>query len=134
MSHKKAVDKATVKWWEEFRNHKKDNWCCTLLKESALEEHLKFEFDDIVPVKFDINFCCHCSAPVKEGLAKEKPLKEDWCCRFLRNLNLERIEFRRAGAALSPIQVNYCLFCGRELKKQSDEGKAEKREKDDKRT
>ncbi|MEW5746604.1 MAG: hypothetical protein AB1805_14325 [Nitrospirota bacterium] len=133
MRNKKAVDKATIAWWAELKNYKKDNWCCTLLKESAMEEHFKFEFEDVVRIKFDINFCCHCGSPVREGVTREKDGKEDWCCRLLRNINLERIEFRRAGAALSPVQFNHCFYCGKELKKQNDEGKAERKEKDDKR-
>lgn len=134
MSNKKIVDRATVTWWKELTQYKIDNWCCNLLKEGAVEEHLKLDFENFVRHNFGVNYCCDCGSSLKEGSVKERPGKEEWCCRVMKNLNLERIEFRRAGKELAPVRINYCFFCGKELKKQNNEGKAPNRERDDKRS
>ena len=126
MSDERAVDKETVVWWEELKHYKKDNWCCNILKEGSIEEHLKVEFDDLLPVKFGVNYCCECGSPVKEGLRQRKSGKEDWCCRVMRILRFDRLEFSGAGKETATIQVKYCFHCGKELKKSGTEDKNQK--------
>ncbi len=131
------MDKSTVVLWKELKQCKTDIWCCNILKEGALEEHLKLAFDDIVPIKFGVNYCCHCGTPVKDGYEKEEAgqeiKKEEWCCRVMRALNFEKLVFTRTGKEVSTLQVSHCFHCGKELKKHSGEGKTQNREKDDKR-
>ena len=133
MKKDRTGEKETVVWWEELKSYKKDNWCCSVLKEGAVEEHLKFEFDDAVPVKFNVNYCCHCGKPVREGFKPKKEGKEDWCCRVMKSLRLEQLEFSGGGKRASTLQASYCFHCGREIRKHSDEGKIHNREEGDKR-
>lgn len=111
-----VVDRATVKWWEELERHKKDNWCCSTLKEGAFEEHLKLEFDYILPVRFGVYFCCQCGNPIREGYKKSDGAQEDWCCRLMHAVGFEWLEFKSAGNDISTIRVKHCFHCGREIK------------------
>ncbi|MBZ0155557.1 MAG: hypothetical protein K8I29_04990 [Alphaproteobacteria bacterium] len=133
MRNNKSVDRKTIAWWTELDHYKKENGCCTLLKEGAVEEHLKLAFDEIIPVKFGVNYCCQCGSPLKRGFEKRPEGKEDWCCRVMRTLNIEQIEFSGTGRERATTPVTHCFHCGREFKKQSDGGKAQSKEKDDKR-
>lgn len=133
MRRKKAIDKSTLVWWEELKQHKKDNHCCNVIKEGALEEHLKLAFDDIVPIKFGVNYCCQCGNSLKGTSEKKEEVKEGWCCRVVKALSFEKLLFTRAGKEISTVQIGFCFHCGKELKKHSGEGKTQNREKDDKR-
>ncbi len=132
MGREKAVDNTTVIWWKELKEYKKDNQCCNVLKEGALEEHLKLAFDDLLPIKFSVNYCCQCGNSVNEEYEKRGSGRGDWCCRVMGALSFEKIVFTRAGKEIFTAQITYCFHCGRELKKHSGEGKARNREKDDK--
>ena len=126
MKNDRATDKETIVWWEELKRYKKDNWCCNILKEGSIEEHLKVEFEDMLPVKFGVNYCCECGSPVKEGFRPKKTVREDWCCRVMRTLRFDRLEFVRQGKDTFTVQVKYCFHCGRELKRSTSDDKNQK--------
>ncbi|MEW5747110.1 MAG: hypothetical protein AB1805_16905 [Nitrospirota bacterium] len=116
MGYETVVDRATVKWWEELEQYKKENWCCTTLKEGAFEEHLGLEFSGFLPVRFSVNYCCQCGSPIKEGHEKNEEGSDDWCCRLMRAMGFEWLEFRNAENDISTIRVNHCFHCGRKIR------------------
>jgi hypothetical protein len=107
---------ATLKWWEELEHYKKDNWCCSTLKEGAFEEHLKLEFDGILPIKFIVNYCCQCGTPLKEEYERNEDGDRDWCCRLMEAIGFEWLEFEKADREIYTMRVNYCFNCGRRLR------------------
>ena len=117
MKDGRAVDTATLEWWEELEHLKKEHWCCNILKEGAFEEHLRLEFDFILPVKFGVNFCCQCGDPIIEGHNKAADEKEDWCCRLMNKLGFEWLEFEGHNKEIYTMRVSHCFNGGRELKK-----------------
>lgn len=117
MEDDKIANSATLEWWEELEHHRKDHWCCSTLKQGAFEEHLKLEFDFVLPVKFCVNYCCQCGDPLREGYERDYTDKEDWCCRLMHSIGFEWLEFEGAGKEIYTLRVTHCFNCGRELKK-----------------
>ncbi|MFZ5996989.1 MAG: hypothetical protein ACOYW7_05820 [Nitrospirota bacterium] len=116
MAYEAVVDRVTQKWWKELKQYKKENWCCNTFKESAFEEFLKLEFDALLPVRFSVNYCCQCGSPMKDGYERNEDEKEDWCCRLMRGIGFEWLEFKSANNEISTMRVNHCLNCGRKLR------------------
>lgn len=116
MKYEMILDTETAKWWKELEQYEKDKWCCNTLKEGAFEEQLKLEFEHILPVRFNVNYCCQCGNPIKDGYERNREGHEDWCCRLMRAAGFEWLEFGTAKNEISTMRVNYCFHCGKNLK------------------